>query len=287
MQSLGLQQWLGIGVHTDHGVPTGAAGVDGRPFTDQVERAFAAVAGCRLGKGLPLHKHIAQTHHRLEGHAGFGQKCRGALWGVGDASRRKTAGVVGALDRCGANAAGIFPNRALLTLRLIVLCRDQVGDGDFADAVERGVHAVEHQRRARLVVDLHIGVTVGHLQLAVAGAEHLAGDVDLAPGGRDRVQHDGLQGSIPPPADGHTVAAKAQTCQWPVAGIGQACGALRRDKRRGHVQGDGLHPALNHPIDVDVARVDVDRALGQHPTRLLAFCGEGERLIRGHAGVAR
>ena len=156
-------------------------------------------------------------------------------------------------------------------LRHHIVCIDRVfGLGAFLGLDHRDpaaarlgrVDAVEDELILALVVDVDAGVAMRHLETAVAGAQDLAGNGDVAAAGHDLVHHDGLLDDVEITADRHAVGAERDARQRLAAVVQERLGAIRREVRS-HLERDGLHPALDQAVDVQVARRDVDTALRQ------------------------
>ena len=138
--------------------------------------------------------------------------------------------------------------------------RSAVGDGDLADAVFRSIDDTSGQSVLALVVDLDRGIAAGHLDLAVAGADHRAGQVDDAAGGLDVIQDDGAGVGIKVTVDrGQSRWAIADALERVAQAVGEVA-ALAWREVLGNGQLNVVDPALERSIDVEVARIDVDRA---------------------------
>ena len=138
--------------------------------------------------------------------------------------------------------------------------RGAVGDGDFADAVFRSIDHTSGQSVLALVVDLDRGIAAGNLDLAVAGADHRAGQVDDAAGGLDVIEDDGAGVGIKVTVDrGQPRGAIADALERVAQAVGEVA-ALGRRKVLGNGELNVVDPALQRSIDVEVTRIDVDRA---------------------------
>ena len=143
-----------------------------------------------------------------------------------------------------------------------------VDQGDLAHAVLAGVDAVGDELVVAVVDDVHAGVAMGRLDLAVARAQDLARQ-DHAPAlGHDVLHHDGLLGVVEIGLDRDALVAEVH----PRHGIALAVDQLPvvRPDRIGigveagiDFQFDSLRAALDQAVDVEETRRHGDGALGQ------------------------
>ena len=138
--------------------------------------------------------------------------------------------------------------------------RSAVGDGDLADAVFRSIDDTSGQSVLALVVDLDRGIAAGHLDLAVAGADHRAGQVDDAASGLDVIEDDGAGVGIKVTVNGgQPCRAVADAFERVAQAVGEVA-ALAWREVLGYGEFNVVDPALQGAVDVEVARIDVDRA---------------------------
>ena len=114
-----------------------------------------------------------------------------------------------------------------------------------------------------MVVDVDRGIAAGHLERTVAGADDGAGQVDDAGRRLDVLEHDGAAVGIKETVDGGKAGwAVVEALEGLAQGIGEIGRAAGRKVLR-DVERDVVHPALYRAVDVEVARIDVDRAQGK------------------------
>ena len=135
-----------------------------------------------------------------------------------------------------------------------------VDDGDLAVARLGGVDPVEDQLVLALVVDIDAGVAMSYLDVAVAGAEDLSCEHDPSALRHDVVDHDRLLGGVEVALDRHPVRPEGDAAAGVTVVVEETLG-LRGAETRIDFQRDGLHPTLDHAVDVEVARRHRDAAL--------------------------
>ena len=255
---LRLQQRRAVG---EAGLVEGRCGIGHQEVpvpANQVEAALLVNFQVGLGLGLAFGPDVVtaglglvgqrsvQIRHLATGHT---------LAGVGNAAH-----AIG-LARRGENALqGLDAVGAIFKGKDFAFERAAVGDGDFADAVFRRVNHASGQCVLALVVDLDRGIAAGHLDLAVAGADHGAGQVDDAAGGLDVIEDDGAGVGIKVTVHrGQPRGAVADALERVAQAVGEVA-ALAWREVLGNGQLDVVNPALQRSIDVEVARINVDRA---------------------------
>ena len=145
----------------------------------------------------------------------------------------------------------------------LTLERSAVCDSDFANTVFRGIDHTGGQGVLALVVDVDRGVTAGHLDLTIACADDGAGQVDDTACGLDVVEDDGAGVGIKITIHGgqaRSAIADAFECvAQAVCEIAGGCrGKIFADR-----QFNVVHTALQGAVDIEVTRIDVDRAHGE------------------------
>ena len=136
----------------------------------------------------------------------------------------------------------------------------RVDDRNLADAVLRGVNAIDDQLVLAGIADIDVRVSVRHPDLAAAGAEDLAGQDNLASLRREIVNNDRLLRGIKRRLHWHGLTAEVHARHGVPAGVDQVTGR-RGHKRIVDVERYVLRPALDQAVDVEEARGDGDRAL--------------------------
>ncbi len=205
-----------------------------------------------------------------------------------DAALSRDLGVLDAADGRAAVALGAqgalleHPGElAVLDREFLTPQRGAVCDGDHTHAVFRHVDGVHRQLVGAAVVDLDRGIAAGHAQLAVAGADDGAGQVDAARRGLDFIENDQLLVDIEKAVDrGQAVDPKRDARADIALGVGEIDRGGGR-KVFGNVQLNRVHTALHQTIDVQVAGIDVDGAHREHDGLAVLL------VIGRHAVVAR
>ena len=226
--------------------------------TNQVEAALLVDFQVGLGLGLAFSPDVVTAGLRAvgQGTAQVRDLAAGhALSGVDDAAH-----AIGLARRCQHPLTLLLAVAAVFKGEDLALERAAVGDGDLADAVFRSVNHTGGQSVLALVVDLDRGIAAGDFDLAVAGADHRAGQVDDAAGGLDVIQDDGAGVGIKVTVDrGQSRWAIADALERVAQAVGEVA-ALAWREVLGNGQLNVVDPALERSIDVEVARIDVDRA---------------------------
>ena len=138
--------------------------------------------------------------------------------------------------------------------------RAAVGDRDLADSIFRGVDQAGGQGVFALVVDLDRGITARHLDRPLAGADDGAGQADDATGGLDVIEDDGAGVGVKVAVHrGQTSSSVADAAERFAQCIGEIAG-IRRRKVIGNRQLNVVDTALQRAVDIQVTRIDVDRA---------------------------
>ena len=157
-----------------------------------------------------------------------------------------------------------------------------IGDLDLAFFVLGDINTFDINIIARCVVDIDVGVAVGHAQRAVTGADDLPGQDNFAALGHDLLNDNALVGGIPIPIHGDAIA-EGDAGQGGIEFICQ-CGGLRgQRKRTGNIHLNIVGAALNQAVDIKVLSGDGDPALGQNSA--LVACNRFIQLWIDRAGT--
>ena len=160
-------------------------------------------------------------------------------------------------------------------LHFLEPCR--VDDRDPSLSPLRRVDPIENQVVSALIVDVDAGVAVGCFQLAVARAQNLARQDDLAAFADNFVDHNGLLLRIEVPVHGHPVFAKIDPGQRPPVVAQERTGGSA-DELGADVKRHGLNAALDQTVDVQISGRHHDPALSHHRgSRRIA---DKDRLVR-------
>ena len=146
----------------------------------------------------------------------------------------------------------------------------QLGRIDDRDrAVDRGhVDLAQLQGPGAVVGEAELGLPLESHHLAVAGAEDLACERDVATAAGDVVEGDRLAGGIHIARQGQGAAggaAETDAIDWIAGPIHQAAGAGGGEVGR-HLHGDVRQTRLDQTVDIEIERINADRPPRQDGT---------------------
>ena len=139
-----------------------------------------------------------------------------------------------------------------------------VSDGDQAHPIGGNIDGIHGQVEGGFVLDVDRCITTGHPKFSAAGAQNLAGNIDLPTLGHDRVQHNhaliGIKKSI---NRRPSISAKVDTLTHLAKFVGKVH-RLAWIKGLINVQRNAVKSALNQAIEIEVTGIDIDRAQRKH-----------------------